>query len=80
MAVIQGFFENTVERATRHGTQVQCGWSIVDTPDGPLVQLDTFGSKDRKFIGKKSQTIQLDSEAASEIVKILRRAFPSANL
>lgn len=76
MAVVTSFFENPNERASRHQTEVECGWSVVDSSTGRLLQLDTFGSEHRKFVGKKSQTIQLDRSRALELIAILRDAFP----
>jgi len=76
MAVVTSFFENPSERAARHETDVECGWSVVESPSGRLIQLDTFGSKDRKFVGKKSQTIQFDRAAAQQLLAIIRRTFP----
>jgi hypothetical protein len=43
------------------------------TPNGspPIVQIDTYGSEERKIPGKQSQTLQLGKEAAFELKKIL---------
>ena len=43
--------------------------------DGPVVQIDTFGSQDREIPGKLSQTIQLDRRAALQLTKILKDAY-----
>lgn len=75
MAVVIRFFRNPNERSARHDTDVECGWSIVESSSGRLIQLDTFGSKDRKFVGKKSQTIQLDRAAAEQLMAIIRQTF-----
>ncbi|WP_264158431.1 hypothetical protein [Janibacter indicus] len=40
------------------------------------MQLETYGSAERKLTGKASQSIELDREAAAALVKILREAFP----
>ena len=76
MAVVTTFFENSIERSGRHQTEVDCGWSVVEAPSGRLLQLDTFGSSERKIVGKKSQTLQFDRSAARELLMILGRAFP----
>lgn len=36
----------------------------------------TFGSSDPKLAGKASQVIELDRQHASQLVDILREAFP----
>lgn len=43
--------------------------------DGPIVQIDTFGSADREIPGKLSQTIQLDKTTGRELLAILQRAY-----
>jgi hypothetical protein len=49
---------------------------IFDLADGgPVVQIDTNGSPDRKNPGKQSQTIQLGREAARELFDILKQAY-----
>ena len=59
-----------------HGP-VLCGWKTFEKNGEKLVQLDTYGSPDRKFRGKVSQSIQLDEASAGELMGILRRAFPN---
>jgi hypothetical protein len=38
-------------------------------------QIDTYGSKDRKIIGKISQSIQFDIESAKILVTLLNKEF-----
>jgi hypothetical protein len=49
----------------------------VFAPNGelPIVQIDTYGSEDRKIPGKQSQTLQLGKEAAFELYKILKETY-----
>jgi hypothetical protein len=42
-----------------------------DGPNGPIVQIDTFGSNNRAIPGKLSQTIQLDKITGQELLAIL---------
>jgi hypothetical protein len=44
-------------------------------PDGPIVQIDTFGSADREIPGELSQTIQLDNTTGRELLAILQRTY-----
>ncbi|MFT4122186.1 methionyl-tRNA formyltransferase [Bradyrhizobium sp.] len=75
MAVIKSF--RVVEpKGKRHPTEVDANIRVFGAPDrAPIVQIDTFGSDDRKMHGKQSQTIQLDEKAARQLFKILRDSF-----
>jgi len=46
-----------------------------DGANGPIVQIDTFGSADREIPGKLSQTIQFDRDAGLRLLSILERAY-----
>jgi hypothetical protein len=76
VAVVKGFFSETVQATTRQRSEVECGWVVVNTEKGRLLQLDTFTSKLRKNAGKKSQTMQLDRDAAKGLLDIIRGTFP----
>ncbi|CEJ86986.1 hypothetical protein HYPGJ_30841 [Hyphomicrobium sp. GJ21] len=41
----------------------------------PIVQIDTYGSEERKIPGKQSQTLQFGKEAAFELYKILKDTY-----
>jgi hypothetical protein len=59
-------------------SRTRCTYSIFTGSDGSTyVQLDTFGSADREFPNKVSQSIQLNERGASEMLQILVKAFPS---
>ncbi|MFN3891100.1 MAG: hypothetical protein ACK4MV_11935 [Beijerinckiaceae bacterium] len=47
----------------------------VPAEGSPIVQIDTYGSADRKVPGKQSQTIQLGREAAEQLYRILRDTY-----
>jgi hypothetical protein len=75
MALITNIENFKMERNLVHG-EVSCTSSAFMSEDGKkYVQLDTYGSPTRKFRGKKSQSIQLGSEAAKQLVEILKREF-----
>lgn len=38
-------------------------------------QLDTYGSSDRQFHGKISQSVQLNKKAAQELITVLKNEF-----
>lgn len=75
MARITGFEEVAAGQDRLHSS-VQCGFKIFSAAGAPILQLDTYGSDQRKFTGKISQSIQLDRKGAEELVAILERAFP----
>jgi len=76
MAIIRDIETIWDARGTAHPTFVDAKIRVISTSgDFPLVQIDTFGSSDRKFEGKLSQTIQLDEKAARQLVAVLTKAF-----
>lgn len=76
MARIISFEEVAAGNDRLHGP-VHCGHKIFPGPDGPILQLDTYGSTERQIEGKVSQTLQIDRTAAEQLMKLLRTAFPS---
>jgi hypothetical protein len=75
MARVKEFVPDRANSKT-HPTLVECGWQVVGTADGPLLQLNTYGSDTRASGKKVSQTIQLDRAAAEELMRILTTTFP----
>lgn len=69
-------FEELPSGTTRPHTEVDCGFRIVEVGGAVLLQLDTYGSNERQIPGKTSQSLQLDVDAARELVRILFRTFP----
>ena len=76
MARIISFQKITSDRARLHKTEVECGYAVIDVGGQHYLQLETYGSSERKIPGKISQTLQLDKERASQLLKLLRVAFP----
>lgn len=58
-------------------TEVECGWNAVSVDGRTLLRLETYGSADREIPGKRSQSLELDEQAARELMTILKRSFPS---
>jgi hypothetical protein len=75
MALIATFEPITVDRQVVHGP-VECGWRTFTAGGRRILQLDTYGSSERMFEGKVSQSIQLDKDGATELMRILRESFP----
>jgi len=61
-------------RNTRH-TQAECTYSVILNDGKKWLQIDTYGSKDRQRVGKKSQSIRFTTEAIDALKKILEVDF-----
>ena len=63
----------------RH-SEVDATFSLVKDRDGiPHLQIDTYGSHQRKLLGKKSQTIRFTPKAVTELKAIIEKHFGSAS-
>lgn len=63
---------------TRPHSTVDAGYKIVLAADGArLLQIDTYGSDDRKVSGKSSQSIQIDEKHARRLVAIFEEMYPT---
>ena len=78
MARVRKFFPLTTS-AKPHPTDVDCGWLVIATAQGPMLQLSTYGSDARVSQPKVSQTLQIDEAGARELLRILRKAFPDVS-
>jgi len=63
-----------LERDTGH-TEVESTYSIINSPDGTFLQIDTYGSKNRQEQGKKSQSIRFSPESLKQLKLILNSEF-----
>lgn len=75
MALISRFEERPLEPRRIHG-DVVCGYAVTEIQGRRILQLETYGSHDRQIPGKVSQSLQLDLDGASELIRILERAYP----
>lgn len=75
MALIERFEERPLQ-PTRLHAEVTCGYRAVHIGRRRILQLETYGSKDRQMHGKVSQVIQLDIDGAKELKRIIERSFP----
>lgn len=62
-----------------HPTVTDATWCVVSTPEGPLVQLSTYGSDDREREPKVSQTLQFDKAIGEEFARALLAQFNSGS-
>ena len=80
MALVSEIELTRKERQTVH-RPTRCLCSILHSPEGePFIQLDTYGSPDRQFTEKVSQSIQLDARAAAQLKKIIEDTFPELSV
>jgi hypothetical protein len=75
MALIARFEQRPLTPKRIH-EEVLCGYNAVQIGQRQILQLETYGSTDRKIPGKVSQSIQLDEGAARDLITIIRTAFP----
>jgi hypothetical protein len=75
MALVHGLELITLERDVRH-SDAECTYAIVATQHhGKQLQIDTYGSQERKLKGKKSQSIRLTANAIQQLKRILADSF-----
>lgn len=75
MAMLKLFEPSDVQTGRVH-EQVDCRYKVFENgTNGPILQLDTFGSGLRDFPGKVSQTIQLDRDSAQELCRIIEKIY-----
>jgi len=71
MAVVRKLERITLDRNVPH-TEVAGTYCIITEVGGQrLLQVDTYGSVDRQFPGKKSQSIRFSREAIAQLREIL---------
>ncbi|WP_338764882.1 Shedu immune nuclease family protein [Nocardia vulneris] len=77
MARILKVIPSTQEQINPHSLAngVECEHTIIQSAEGPLVHLSTFGSENRASHRKSSQSMQFDRETALELIEVLREAF-----
>ncbi|HEX7947966.1 MAG TPA: hypothetical protein VF495_25090 [Phenylobacterium sp.] len=75
MAVITSFELSDGGRLKRHGTEVPAKVFVFgEGPNGPIFQINTYGSADRATEGV-SQTMQFERSSAEELWRILGRTY-----
>jgi hypothetical protein len=75
MAIVRKLTHKVLERDVPH-RDVDCTYSVVHDDDGrKYLQLDTYGSTERKMPNKKSQSLRFSPEAIVELKALLRDRF-----
>jgi hypothetical protein len=75
MALVRRFESRQIEPRRIHD-EVICGYASTEIAGRRILQLETYGSVDRKTPGRVSQSLQLDEDSARELRRILEHAFP----
>tara|TARA_R110000772_G_scaffold266469_1_gene389015 strand:- start:45199 stop:45423 length:225 start_codon:yes stop_codon:yes gene_type:complete len=71
MAIVRKLEKLILERASKH-KEVDATFSIVTDDDGRKnLQVDTYGSRDRENLDKKSQSLRFSPEAIEQLKEIL---------
>ena len=52
-------------------------FSFIGSRNKRYLVLETYGSENREFPGKVSQSVQFDEEGAAHFIRILREEFPN---
>ncbi len=74
MAIVRKLKLQELEIESQH-SETECTYTILKTPDGTYLQVDTYGSRHRRIPGKKSQSIRFAPEAVQQLKAILAKHF-----
>lgn len=74
MALVESFERISLEKESIH-KKVDATYSVIQSNGEIYLQIDTYGSAQRQFPGKKSQSIKLTKTAARELSKIIGETF-----
>jgi hypothetical protein len=75
MAFISSFEERPLSPRGVHDP-VLCGYSALMLDGKRILQLETYGSRDRDVVDQPSQKIQLDVDGARSLKRIIESSFP----
>jgi hypothetical protein len=70
MALIRHLEPHTLEMISEH-RETEATYSLVSVEGKTYLQIDTYGSKERKLKGKKSQSMRFAPEAVAELKQIV---------
>ncbi len=76
MALVVGLERVDGNRAQLHRTNVTAKYrTVTEGGQTTVIQIDTYGSAEREFPGKLSQTVQFDRKSAEQLWVVLGREF-----
>jgi hypothetical protein len=65
-----------LDGSRRPHSESECTWRESTRDGRKVLQLDTYGSPQRKDVGTISQSIQLDESSAAQLMGVIKRVFP----
>ena len=74
MAIVRKLVIQQLEQGSQH-SETECTYTIVREHDGTYLQIDTYGSRQRRIPGKKRQSIRFAPEASEQLKDILAKHF-----
>ena len=74
MAFVENFVEIQKDRTQLHAP-VHATCNVFHEYGRTIFQIDTYGSAEREFVGKVSQSIQFDKESAKLLIEKLKKTF-----
>ncbi len=74
MALVNKIEKGVKSRDSIH-KETECSYFIIHDGSKKYLQLDTYGSDDRKLTGKTSQSIQFSTEAIKQLKELLLKEF-----
>jgi len=77
MALVTEFEPISKDRPKIHQPTRCTYFSFIGDDNRRYFVLETYGSADREFPNKVSQSLQLNEEAACALMKVLRQEFPN---
>ena len=70
MALVTRLRSSVLKSEGKH-LPVDCTYSVIQLESGVHLQLDTYGSKERKIPGKNSQSLRLSPQALKTLKEII---------
>ena len=74
MAIVRNFREEPTDRDTKH-TECNGKLRAVESGGEKFIQIDTYGSANRKMPDKVSQSLRLTETAVNQIIKMAAKHF-----
>jgi hypothetical protein len=71
VALVKRFKRTSMSRNIVHG-DVDCTYTVFQLDGKKYLQLDTYGSQKREYVGKKSQSLQFDEDSLRDLSQIIR--------
>jgi hypothetical protein len=75
MALLRSFEPKDPHRRPSLHEEIGAQYMVFENDGRIIVQIDTYGRRNRMRPNQKSQTIQLDKVGASALFRILKKAF-----